>query len=466
MFRLHTTSPRRRRGALGVAALAAGLLATGCGSLDGVLSVTDPDIINPGDVGSPSGAEAVRVGALSRFIGTTSGSSGGTFFETLFVWSGMLADEWQTGDTFAQRLQTDSRAIALNNSGVDDALRNAFRARLSAEQAVQALRQYAPGAPRWQIAEMYFVQAYVENLLAETVCSGVAVSTVVDGREQFGSQLTTAQLYTRALSHADSALALVTGTSPDDVRIRNAARVLKGRILLNQGQFSAAASEVASVPTGFQYLNQHSQTTRDNAIWLANNNSRRYTVGNNEGGNGLNFATANDPRLPVCRGGSTACRDAGVTQSRPFNSFSPTTLYVQLKWRTRDSDVAIADGIEARLIQAEAALNQGQSAAYLPILNALRATVPGLAPLTDPGTPGGRVDQLFRERAFWLFGTGHRLGDLRRLIRQYGRSQGSVFPVGNFAEGGAYGTDVNLPVTQSEENNPSLGESTCIDRQA
>ncbi|MBW3656259.1 MAG: hypothetical protein KY444_09130, partial [Gemmatimonadetes bacterium] len=212
----------------------------------------------------------------------------------------------------------------------------------------------------------------------------------------------------------------------------------------------------------------------------ANNNSRRYTVGNNEGGNGLNFLSANDPRLPVCTGGSTACRNAGITQSRPFNSLSPTPLRVQLKWPNRNDEMAIADGIEARLIEAEAAMNMGQSGAGLPILNALRADtalyLPGraagtrtrLAALTDPGTAQGRVDQLFRERAFWMFGTGHRLGDLRRLVRQYGRAQQNVFPVGNFAEGGTYGSETNLPVTQPEANNNAIPQGTnlCLNRDA
>ena len=47
-----------------------------------------------------------------------------------------------------------------------------------------------------------------------------------------------------------------------------------------------------------------------------------------------------------------------------------------------------------------------------------------LAALADPGTPAAREDLMFRERAFWLFGTGHRLGDMRRMIRQYGRGRG------------------------------------------
>lgn len=467
MKNMLSRSSGRIRATLGMLAFAASIPLAGCDT-DELLTVTDPDIINPGDVSTPAGAEAVRLGALSRFIGTTTGSSGGTFTETLFVWSGQLADEWRTGDTFAQRLQVDQRSIEFSNSGVDNALRNAHRARLSAAQAVLALRQFAPAAPAWQLAEMYFVQGFVENMLGEYFCSGVAFSTVVNGEEQFGGQATTAETFARALAHADSGLALSTGTDANAIRVRNAIMVLRGRILLNQGNFAQAAAAVNAVPTSFAYVHQHSQTTRDNVNWLMNNNSGRYAVGDNEGGNGLNFATANDPRLPVCRGGDAACRAVGVTNTRPFNTLTTTPYYVQLKWPNRSDPMTVVNGIEARLIEAEAAYNMGANGNALPILNALRATVTGLAPLTDPGTPAGRVNQLFRERAFWMFGTGHRLGDLRRLVRQYGRPQNTVFPVGNYAEGGTYGSDVNFPVTQSEANNPAVPQGTelCIDRNA
>ena len=39
------------------------------------------------------------------------------------------------------------------------------------------------------------------------------------------------------------------------------------------------------------------------------------------------------------------------------------------------------------------------------------------------------LNALFRERAFWLWGTAHRLGDMRRLIRHYGRTEASVHSV-------------------------------------
>ena len=39
------------------------------------------------------------------------------------------------------------------------------------------------------------------------------------------------------------------------------------------------------------------------------------------------------------------------------------------------------------------------------------------------------VTLFFREKAFWTFGRGQRLNDLRRLMRQYGRTEDKVFPV-------------------------------------
>jgi hypothetical protein len=90
-----------------------------------------------------------------------------------------------------------------------------------------------------------------------------------------------------------------------------------------------------------------------------------------------------------------------------------------------------------------------------------------MAALTAPTTKDAAINLLFREKAFWTFSRGQRLGDLRRLIRQYGRTQDNVFPVGVHYRGGNYGVDVNLPVPQQEENNPELGGApACIDRNA
>ena len=84
--------------------------------------------------------------------------------------------------------------------------------------------------------------------------------------------------------------------------------------------------------------------------------------------------------------------------------------------------------------------------------------------VVDPGTADARVDLLFYERAFTFWGEGHRQSDLRRLVRQYGRSANSVFPTGDYFKGGIFGNDVDWVIPQEEENNPNFTQ--CLNRGA
>ena len=75
-----------------------------------------------------------------------------------------------------------------------------------------------------------------------------------------------------------------------------------------------------------------------------------------------------------------------------------------------------------------------------------------------------------------MFGTSHRLGDMRRLVRQYGRAANTVFPSGTYSSPGGlrtgtYGADLNLPIPIAEDNNPEYEAGApnlkgCIDRSA
>jgi hypothetical protein len=448
---------------------AAGLLAGAACSPTDVLDISDPDIINPGDVQSAAGADAVRNGALSRFNEATSGGEG------LLLLGGLFSDEWVNGDSFVARWEIDRRDISRENTFLTTANRVLHRTRVAAGQAIELLEEFAPNAPAWQRAEMHMVAGYVTNLLAEHYCDGLVFSELAEGQEEYGFPITTDSAFKRALTHVDAGLALTFGNTPNDTRVLNALRLVRGRILMNLARPSDAAAAVAAVPTAFTYTTFHSQLAeKNNQFWNLNNNARRYSVGNNEGTNGLNFATAGDPRVPVCVGGPNC--GPGGTNTRRDDLAQP--FYVQLLWPTRDASVNIMRGIDARMIEAEAALHPGNAARNpanaLTILNAARATAisPALAPLTLQGTTDAQVSQLFRERAFWQFGRGYRTGDLRRLVRQYGRGAETVFPTGPWQPGpksGNYGPDVNMPVPFQETNNknapadPASG-STCINR--
>jgi starch-binding outer membrane protein, SusD/RagB family len=450
-------------------------LVTGCfGSPDEILSVTDPDIINPADVQSLAGANAVRLGALARLNAAYVGAEG---FPLL---GGLLVDEWRSGDTFVDRDNVDRRSVVRENSFATTAGRMMHRARIVAAIGTQLMKKFNPAAPAWQAAELYFVMGFVENSLAETYCNGVPMATVVDGESINGDAVTTAALYTMALAHIDSGLTMLgAGTTTDDNRVRNALAITKGRILMNQGQYTAAANAVTGVPTSHRHYMFHSLTTNTNQIWSLNSSARRYNVGDGEGGVGINYVTPADPRVPVCLPGSAACTAIAVsaTQTRTFDQNTTPVFRSQAKW-SQIADVEITSGVEARLIEAydQIMSNAGTGGTYLTILNNLRAAtgtgsggVAGLAALTDPGTQATRLDQLYRERAFWLFGKGHRLGDLRRLVRLHGRAENSVWPTGVHHKGGSYGSDVNFPIPQAEDNNPAFttpaaNSGRCIDR--
>jgi hypothetical protein len=215
------------------------------------------------------------------------------------------------------------------------------------------------------------------------------------------------------------------------------------------------------------------------------------SVSDREGGNGYPYRSAKDPRVMVT---------LDSANGHKFIGKSGDSLYAPRQYMS-GAKYTVASGIEARLIEAEAQLHDNDAPGWLTTLNALRTTgtytgvdtivvsvnttvtppdttfhydtawvagtggVGHLGPLQDPGTTDGRVDLLFRERAFWLFATGHRQGDLRRLVRVYQRAQEDVYPTGAYRGGlGQYGVDVTAPIPQSEQANPHF--TGCFDRNA
>jgi hypothetical protein len=431
----HMTISRTTRAAALAVALSLGL-----GACDSVLDVHDPDIIT--DAGSAGGALALRNGVILRFNQAMDGS--GDAPDGFFLMGGLLGDEWISGDTFEQRNTTDFRIIQTTNSFIADLFRRANRVRNEGQAAINALRQYSP-TPLSNIGQMFAFMAFSENQIGEFFCNGIPFTELDGNQIIFGNPVSYDSAFKRASNHADSALQFVAG--PDSARIRQFAAVIKGRALLNLNQPAAAAAAVAGVATSFQYLSTHSTNSTDNVLWLQAVSLRRYVMADNEGTNGLNFRTAGDPRLPNA--------PVGNSFDNSLQGIVAPTL-----WDERTDPVIIASGIEARLIEAEAALRAGDFVTFMAKLNAARATRSDLPALADPGTTTAREDLLFRERAFWMFGTGHRLGDLRRLIRQYGRPETAVFPVGVWFKGGPYGSDVNFPIPFSETNNPNFVQCT------
>lgn len=161
-------------------------------STDTLLEVTDPDVIEPGTINTPEAAEALRIGALGRFRNITAGGEGA------WLLGGLLTDEWKSGDTFLQRNETDQRQIQENNGNVQTMLREIYRARTNALEALNALDQYKPD-PASSRAELYFVIGFAELTLAESFCNGSPLSDASTGAPVYGPPLTNQGVFTAAL---------------------------------------------------------------------------------------------------------------------------------------------------------------------------------------------------------------------------------------------------------------------------
>lgn len=430
--------------------LLAALTLLGLTACEGLLEVSDPDIVIPENVTGPAGAELYWAGAIGEFGDAFSTGGGG---QVMYV--GMFTDEFHLSGTFPTRDEVDRREIDDQNGTMNGEYLDLHQARMSAENAVELMEQELPGDSR--IAELYNLAGFSYVLFGENYCSGVPYSTapLAGGDLTFGLQTTTAETFQLAVDRFTSARAATAG----DMDQEYLARIGEARVLMNTGSYAAAAALVATVPTTWEYLvrsKSGSDFGQRNAIYELNQSQRRWSVSDGEGGNGILWRTNTDVRVPWADNGNVG-----------FDEFTP--LYEQLKYPSWEDDTPLASGIEARLIEAEDALNMGNPAdgTWLTILNTLRSDV-GLAALTDPGTAATRVDMFFEERARWLFATAHRLGDLRRLIRQYGRAADTVFPTGTFHKGGVYGPDVNFPISDQERENPNVPQEgqICIDRSA
>ena len=468
-------SPRR----LGAASRAAGIVslafvgvAMSACNLDKTLKVQDVDNATAGSVVSQAALPVLYAGGLSDFAVSVNGT------DASVTMPGLLGDELRDIDTFPTRIEVDQRKITVtaadglqaNNGTIQAWYRAMHQARASLKRALDGFKQFAPSDRR--AAEMHALLGLDYIMFGEDYCNGVAYSDFADGKATFGGPNTTAQSFQLAVSQADSAIAIAPANSNEAYL----AAIVKGRALLNLNQKAQAATAVAGVPLSFHYVvfNSENSGRENNGVYInVGPVSKRFGIADRDAPNTLPFrsmgwddaTSSGDPRVRWYR--------SGIGQD------GQSAAYYTLKYINRSTSIEVGSGVEAKLIIAENLLATG-NATWLDTLNALRNNVAllsgvpytqagqkapvALGTLVDPGAQPAREDMFFQERALWLFLTGHRLGDLRREIKFYGRTAASVFPSGTYlgAAGGNIGTDVNFPVPIDEQNNPSAPK--CTDR--
>lgn len=441
------------------AVLAVSLLATGCKGITDVLNVPPPaSIQTSGALKNQSGAESILASAKSQLFGALTSTQG------IFAFASELSDELtEDGASLTMggtHIGLDTRRTAAApgyGEPGDSPLSLMLAARSQLLLAVPVLQRYEPANGQQKVGEAYALVGYVELYTAEDYCAGITLDRPLpDGGWEFNEPLTTDSLLATAEMHFDSALA----HANNDPAVLGLANTGLARARLDRGHFADAATAAASVPTSFLYATETPSTTPGAStpnMW-ATLTAGPYSfswvnVADREGGNGIDYVSASDPRLVF---DTTISR----TADRRFNGVG-NPLYYPVKFGNPSTAIPLATGAEARLIEAEAAWQAHDIPGWANDLNALRAQAAttylqlgaAMPPLTTDSTTGAsdamQVSVMFRERAFWLYGTGVRLGDMRRLVRQYQRDQSTVYPTGSYGGGiiantPNYGTDVDM----------------------
>jgi len=454
----------RFRRVLPAGAGALAMLALGACSLqDSLLEQQQPQVILPSDVQSSTGALALYNGALGRFRNSLNGGNNNQ--EYIWNFEGLMTDEVQSADSFSQRNDADQRTTLSNDGVLRPVYERLQQSRGFARDAALALAQYAPDE-KTKYAEMFMEIGFFEVTLGQAFCNGIPLGETVDGVPVYTQPLTNAEVFQAAITRLDTALTNLTGNDAETVRIRNATLITKARALVDLGKYDEAATLVSGIPTDYAYLITYSVTTQSNEWWQMYTSSHRYSVGDSLSPagtvrilNAIPFYSSNDPRIQ-----KKPAKGVGLDTTTPFTELT--------NWG-REDPISLVNGLDARLIEAEAQLNKKTPAGYAAmntILNNLRADPPqygnlvidAMPALPVPLTFDAAVDQFFREKAFWQYGRGERFSDLRRLSRQYGRAPETVWPEGTFFKNGEYGDNVNFPVPDSEKSNPNF--TGCIDR--
>lgn len=418
----------------------------GCALSDLVNNAALPsNITDPKTIQTEAGALKVYRGALDLFARTVSGvyiRESGVFTDELNTVSGV-----NPNPNIDQLGRIDARLVLDVETGNSAAQLHEIRG--LAQEGRNALLKYAPRTSPALRAHLFAIEGMAVIMLADLYCSGIPLSSIdFENGYTLTRGFSTEEVYQHALILFDSADMY----AEDSVRIQDFIRIGRGRALVALGNVVAAKTAVEAVGTDYVYASMSGITK-----FVANS---RVFISTREGFNGLPYGEESDPRT-----------------NRPalFDSTAP---------------LIISSGIEARLIEAEAELEAGQDS-WLTILNQLRTTctssescphpaprgdggVDGLIPLADPAAGASFSDSLaherrlmllFEERAYWLFLSGHRQGDLRRLVRNYQRPQETVYPVGEWRNFENYGADVNLPMPVAErEKNPLY--KGCLNRDA
>ena len=434
-----------------VAVLVAALAAASC---DGLLDVEDPTIVTPDQLSGPQAVPTVLNGLVRDFQEA---------YDDHVRYTSMFTDEMILAGTFQGRVEVDERRVRSENQQITGELYEPLqRARQSAEDAIASFEgslddpEFESVQPtlREGIARGNLIAGYLHLMMAELYCQAVV--------DPAGPALPSDETAQEALAFLGTAEARAEEFGLPG--IASAARVGQARAHLWLGNLSEAASAAGEVPSGFVRVVEYSSNSPEQ-----NNELAQFTWG-----------FIQQIRWSV-GDGTTAERDnerydyldewvdQGLIDPDPGADFSSQNAVIpvvlQQLYDEQASDMVLASGWEARMIEAEVELRTGDPEVAEDMVNELltdpaQAVNPMLAvnpdlspgafdPVDFTGSPSNDLPQLARARAAGLWLTGQRQATSRRFAERDGVD---LYPT---RDGGDL--DVCLPIPQQEkDDNPNL----------
>lgn len=340
-----------------LAVLAVAFSVAAC-DIEGLLQVEDPDVVTPQQLSGPTAIPTVVAGVVGDFQESYND----------FAWfTALFTDELLHGGTFTSWEATDQRDLSMDlTPGNWDETQVA---RQSAEDAV-ALFEESVGDPDFEdvsgllqegIALAKFYGGYQHVLMGEFYCEMVIeeVGPVASPEEALQKGI---GLLQEAESRAGEA------GRPD---VRTAARIGQARANLQLGNYDEAASLVSDVPDDFLFVSEYSSNTpqQQNQIFELSygiDAALRASVGD---------GTQENRHFERWAYYDEWVEQGLVDPDPDLTAFeSSVRVQVQKLHDKRGSNIHLASGWEARMIEAEAMLRNGQVQAAEELVNRLLAS--------------------------------------------------------------------------------------------
>ncbi len=370
--------------------------------------VTDPTRLTEDDIHGEGVLTALMIGAITSYDGA---------FDRLSMITALLSDEaiasgswngWHMADKEGIINLFDSESDHINIPWIT--WRWLARARAVADEAYAILQEQAadPSSdPRVAMVRLYSGLAVTD--FADNFCQAA-----YDG----GPVVEPEESYRMAIDRLNEAISIAQAAGVDSIVHR--AHLVLARAYMGLGNTTEALNHARMVPDGLVWYAHFRDATGERSFFWGQNADR------GELSIGPRFRDTGDPRVPV------------ENQNRPGPD-TETIVWAQKKYPTRNDSWIIANWQEARLIEAEVLLVQGDVDGAIALMNQGRAAA-GLDPFPLGATLEEGWNHLRQERAYELFLHARRYNDMRRW--------------GEFPEG--WGATC-IPISREEkDSNPNL----------